>query len=119
MSLVFCPECSFLMKPLEDYENQVLNYYCGYCKDYVPSDTPLVYKTTTTDKKQFDLKVIRSALKNDPTLEVDKTAVCSECGNTGAAVIQAPNSETAERLMMIYICKSPACDHKWIDDGNS
>lgn len=105
----FCRECSNLLYPKEDPQENTLFLACKHCDHFQEAKSHLLY-VKNFKTRHTSLESYAKDLVQDPTLPSTKID-CRNCGFDRGIYFQSRDNEEDVALSIFYVCCR--CHHFW------
>ncbi|XP_065185269.1 DNA-directed RNA polymerase II subunit RPB9-like [Sycon ciliatum] len=115
VGIKFCQECNNMLYPKEDKERKTLLYSCRNCDYYQEADNNCIY-VNRIEHEVDELTQIIADVVADPTLPRTTDHECPKCHHKEAVFFQSQSRRSEDGMKLYYVCTSPNCGHKWIQD---
>ena len=111
----FCPNCNFMLYPIEDSTEKKLKFKCNYCNQVSSvEENDEIQNTVFTN--EIKLSQIRKAIDpdvvNDPTYSRTKNTECPSCYHTEAIYFHDTTRENSG-MKLIMVCCRKDCGNSW------
>ena len=115
-SLFFCEQCRNILYPITDgIHARELRWSCRACGNIEEHEAQLVYSLDLGRDSGGTRAMQELAMfAFDPTVPIDTTRPCRNCGKTGLAWFVNPMEQPVEDMSLYFACKH--CKEVWKDE---